>query len=443
MPSILVEGGNPLIGTVSISGSRNSVLKLIPAAMYSNEDVVLENVPRSQTIIDEVEIIKSIGGVAEWTGNNRLTLNGAHLSSFEIPLEIGSKFRTALLLAGPLLFRFGKAYIPKYKNAFYTPSPINRLIETLKSLGILVEEDEDFLKLSIQELTPANINFKTATHMGTDLAIISSAFILGETIVNNASEESEIDDLMELMIEMGIKIERTEPRVIKVTGTNIFRGAQIEVQPDKIEAATFATAAVITRGNVVLKNIRKNVMIPYVNFLNKIGARFEFEQNSLKVWTNESILQPANITVSPTPGYVSDWQPLAVIMLSQASGQSLVHDTVYINRFDYVRDLNRMGAKIDLIKPSEAGLVPIVSDDSYDMSTLGEPLTVAKINGPLKLKAERFYINDFRFGAVLVLAGLIAEGRSEIGGIENVELFLENFTDKLLNLGAKIWKQWE
>lgn len=441
MPGILIEGGAPLTGTVIVSGAKNSALKLIPAAMFSNEDVVLNNVPRIKAVLDDLEIIQSIGGKAEWVAQNTLVLNGSQLSSHEVPLEVGSKYRTTMLLAGPLLFRFGKAFIPKFKPTGFQGAPVNRFLDTWKSLGFTIEEDENYYKITSENSVGANIAFRTSSHTATDNAILSSVFVPGETLISNASEECEIDDLTNLLNLMGANIERVEPRKLKITGTSIFKGAKLDVCPDKSEIATFATAAILTKGNISIKGVKKDAMIQFVNFLNKIGVRFEFSDEELRIWRHEEEVQPAQVEISSTPGFVPDWQSLAVLLLTQANGESIVHDTVYIDRFGYVMDLNRMGAKIELVTPSEAGLVPVISDDPYDFEKKGEPKAVVKINGPAKLKGERLNISDFRFGAVLVLAALCAEGKSEIIGLEHIENYFENFTNKLKSLGAKIWEQ--
>ncbi len=430
-----------MVGSVKISGAKNSALKLIPAALYSNEDVYLENVPRIGTVLSDIELVKSIGGSVEWTGNNRVVVNGSKISSYEIPYEIGSMHRTTILLGGPLLFRFGKAFIPKYSPLNIQSGPQNRYFETWKSLGIDIQEDERYLRLSCDKAAGAAINFRTSSHMGTDNAILCSLAVDGETVISNASEESEIDDLISLLTLMGAEIKRTDPRTIKITGSKIFKGARFDIQPDKSEAAAFAAAAVLTKGNMEIKGVESTVFIPYANYLSKIGARFDLIENGIKVWRNEEPLQPTQVAVAPTPGFIPDWQSLATLILTQATGESYVHDTVYINRFGYVTDLNRMGAGIEMTKPSKINLVPVISDDSYDFEKMGEADTVAKINGPKKLKGERLQISDFRFGAVLPLAALCAEGKSEIMGIEHIEDYFENFFGKLEGLGAKIWKQ--
>ncbi|AHB40106.1 TPA: UDP-N-acetylglucosamine 1-carboxyvinyltransferase [candidate division WWE3 bacterium] len=441
MSTVIIEGGSPLLGTVQVSGTRNSALKLMAAAMFSNDDVILQNVPKIDVVEDDIKMIRILGGRADWAGAGRVILNGSDITSYEVPLETGSKYRTSLLMAPPLLFRFGKASIPKYKTRLSVPRPVNRILEVWKSLGITIEEDEDYYFISSANASSGHVNFKIPSHMSTDVLIMTAAFLPGETEINNASEESEIDDLIDLMNAMGGNVVRSEPRLIKVNGVNIFKGASVEVQPDKTEAVVFSIAALITKGNVVIKNINRNIMVPLVNFLTKIGARYEFEQNSIKIWRHDEELQAMNLTIAPTPGFVPDWQSAATLLLTQCNGTSYIHDTVYTDRFGYTKDLNRMGAKIELLRPSEAGISYVISDDTYDVDRLGEPYTVAKTNGPVKLKGEKMNITDFRYGTVHVLAALAAEGRSEIEGSDILDCYIENFMLKLKNLGAKIWDQ--
>ncbi len=438
---IIVEGASPLVGSVKISGAKNSALKLLSLALHSNEDSVIDNVPHIDNLISDIEIIKSVGGTVEWLGSNRLMVNGSKMNSYEIPYDIGSGQRTCILLAGPLLFRFGKAIIPKFRRTGYSSNPINRHIDMWKSLGINIEEDSKYVYLSSEKISSGTINFKVPSHMATDNAVLSSIFIQGETVINNASEESEVDDLLAASCLMGADVRRTDPKTILVNGNNILKGFKYSIQGDKTEAATLAAAAILTRGNIEIKGIEKSVFIPFANFLTKIGARFEFTDNGVKVWRHDESINSSQVNISPTPGFIPDWQPLAVLILNQAEGVSYVHDTVYTDRFEYIKDLNRMGAEIELIKPSSINNLPIVSDDSYNIKEEGEPLSVAKITGPKKLRGERLQILDFKNGAVLLLAALSAEGKSEIIGVENIEEYFESFLTKIKSLGAKIWQQ--
>ena len=439
--TVYVEGGSPLMGSITVSGSKNSALKCIIASLFSNEDVVLSNVPRLGLIEEQLETIRSIGGIAEWTGANRLVINGSQISTHEVPLQYGSKNKTTILLAGVLLYKFGKAIIPKFKDTDGKGISINRYIYTWENLGIKVFENDDSLVLEAVNLQPSNIVFKTTTHMGTDNAIMSSIFIEGETTIHNASEEIEINDLTELLNIMGASVERIDPRTISVKGTNIFKPARFNIQPDKNESALFSAAAVLTNGNILVRGLKKEPLIPLVNFLNKINARFEFNGDELKVWRHENVLNPTTVVISPTPGFVSAWQPFATLMLTQAEGESLIHDTVYINKFSYVSDLNMMSAHIDLVCPSSVGLIPVISDDSYNFETLGEPKTVAKIVGSTVLKSARLILGNHESDVVLLLAALCAEGKSEIIGVENIEYHYEDLLGRLKSLGAKIWEQ--
>lgn len=438
MTTILVHGGAPLTGSVKTSGAKNAALKLIHAAMFSNEDVVLSNVPHIKNIDVDLEIIKSVGGEFEWVGENKLRLNGAGINSYEIPYDLGSKYRTAGLLVAPLVYRFGKAVLPLPGGCKIGYRPINRWIESWKSLGINVKEDERNVYLEAETLEGGNINFKINTVMGTEVAILSALFTEGETVLTGAAEEPEIDDLIEFCNLMGADVTRDDHRIIKVVGKNVFRGNSFTIQPDRIEVVTLAAAALVTGGNINIVGVEKSSLLAFVNVLTKIGAQYEFSGDEMRVWHTGEPLKSTTIATAPAPGFMTDWQPLITVLLTQADGESLVHDTVYTDRFGYTKDLNRMGAKIELIRPSDIGMEAVVSDDYYDIKKLGEPKTVAKIVGPSKLKGEKIIVPDLRAGAALILAALAAEGKSEISGYEHVLRGYENFTEKLVSLGANI-----
>jgi UDP-N-acetylglucosamine 1-carboxyvinyltransferase len=439
MPSLIIEGNNPLNGAVTLSGAKNSAIKLMFASMYSNEDVILDNVPNVSAINGDIELIKSIGGKAEWIGSNRLLLNGADIKTYEIPYDIGSRFRTTLLLAGPLLYRFGKAVLPRVGLAIFKTSPINRLLSVWENLGITVDTTETHILLSSEMMHPGNINFKTASHMGTDNAILSAMMIEGETTIYNASEEPEIEDLIQFANLTGSHVKRTEPRKIVVNGTKIFKGASFDVQSDKSEAVMFATLAIMTNGNIIIQKIVKESMVQFVNFLTKIGANYEFNRDELKIWRNQNALLPANVQIVASPGFVPDWEPYVILLLTKASGTSLVHDTVYIDHHDYIKDLNILGADIELVKPTSVGLVPVISDDSYDYQVKGEPLTVAKIQGPSNLKGKKIQMSDSRYSSFYITAGLCAEGKTEIVDFENRYESFDNTMNKLESLGARFY----
>lgn len=438
MREVIIEGGKPLIGEVVVSGSKNSVLKLISAAILSNQDVILENVPKIENVEVELEIIRSLGGKAEWIASNKLLINGANINALEIPFELGSKYRTASLDAAALLLRFGKASVPFPGGCKIGPRPINRWVDVWEALGIVVTNNDKYIYLDGTKLKGNNISFSKNTHMGTDIALLFSAIIPQETIINNAAEEPEIDDLIALLNLMGAKVERLEHRRIKVMGTKQFNGATFKVQPDRNEVVTYAVAALVTNGNITIQGIEKEHLLAFVNILTKINARFEINDNEMRVWRSNETLSPFNVSTAAYPGVMTDWQPLLVLLATQIEGLSTVYDTIYWDRFGYTRELNRMGTKIELATPTSMGFELEINDDTYELDVKGEPSTVAKIYGKTNLRGTKLQIPDLRAGATLVLAALLAEGKSHIIGFENVDRGYEDFILKLQALGGAI-----
>lgn len=436
--SLTIEGGCSLVGDVRISGAKNSAVKLIAAALFSNEDIILENVPRIDDVATQIQIVKALGGVCEWVGKSSLIINGSSISSFEVPLALGTRCRSTALMVAPLLFRFGKAIIPKPGGSAIGHRPINRWFDTWEALGYEVLEDPHFLIIRIGGLKPATIDFKINTHTGTDNAILSSLFISGETNIVNAAEESEVDDLLNFCKMMNASVTRIEPRVIKVEGKNVFKGGSFSVQPDKEEVITYATAAIITMGNITLKQINREHILSFVSFMSKMGCKYEFSGDEMRVWSTGEKLEPVDVTTAPAPGFLTNWQPFASLLLTKADGDSTVHETIYTDRFSYAKELNRMGAKMQLFTPSDLGLKTIISDDMYNTEKFGEPRTVLRIHGPTKLKGTSIEVLDIRSGAALAIAALAADGKSTLHNASLIDRGYETFFKKLANLGAVI-----
>ncbi len=438
MSVMYIEGGHPLEGVVKPSGSKDSAIKVIIASLFSNEDVVLENIPKTNDIETMIDIVTSIGGSIKWIADNKLLINGQGINTHIVPDEIGGKSRFTLLLAGPLLFRFRKAELPKKIVKDVPVQPVNRWVDSWEAMGIKVVNEKTKIILEAENFKGANINFKISTHTGTANAILTATIIPEETFINNAAEETEVDDLLDFINLIGGEAERVEPRRIRIVGKNIFKGCYFEVQPDNIEAIAFVTGALITKGNVTINGIKKLQLTSYVNFLTKIGARYEYNRDSLNVWYGGEEFSPAIIESSPAPGFLADWLPYATLLLVYTNGRSKVHNTVYVDRFGYIQDFNRMGADIELVRPSEEGIQCAISDETYDYANLGEPKTLAVVKGPSKLKGARLNMDDCRFDSTLVIAALSADGKSELIGVDNMIVTHERFFEKLSKLGARI-----
>lgn len=438
MNEIRINGGVPLNGNVKVLGARNSALKLVSAALFSNEDVILQNVPRIGALIEDLKIIQSMGAQVDWVSQNGLRINGSSMVTHEVPFDMGMHQKASLLLAGPLVFRFGKASLVKPRNNKDELIPINRYIDTWESLGYKVTQDDNRIYLEGQNFVGSNASFKKSTHTGTENAILSSLFFTGDTYIKNAAEEVEIEDLISFCNQIGASVERIEPRTIKVTGTEVFKGTSFSLQSDKTDVAVYATAAIMTKGNITIDGVNKTHLLSFVNVLHKLGCRYEFYDNQMRVWYTGENFEPISVQTAPAPGLLTEWQPLVTLLATQAHGESIVYETIFTDSLGYIKDLNMMGARITLKRPSEQGFETLIGFDDYDIRVKGEPYSVALVSGPTRLKPSKILISDLISGVAMFIAGLSAEGVSEIQGYNHISRGMDSFIDNLSNLGAQI-----
>lgn len=441
MQKFVIEGGVPLKGQVTISGAKNAAIKMVAASLLTSEEVVLENIPRIDDVGVIVEIVENLGVKTEFLDEKVLGLRADEVFSFEVPHSLGVRSRSAIMVVGPLLARFGEVTIPEPGGCRIGLRPINRHLEALERFGVEISCEGGVYKFTAPRLRGAEINFEKNTVMGTETAILAAVLAEGETVIMNAAEEPEVDDLIELLTKMGAKIRRDEQdlRRIVVEGVRELTGARHRILPDRNEAVTFAVAAAATRGDVTLENVRPLDLTAFTAKLEKMGVGFDIQKQSLRVWLEkDKVLEPVEIETAPHPGFMTDWQQPTCVLLTQASGESLIHETIYEDRFEYTKELVKMGAKIKLLTPSEAGIAFDLKNYNFDWIGEEEPKSVAKIFGPTSLFGKRLQIPDLRAGAALVLAALTAEGQSEILGVEHLDRGYENFDEKLRALGAKI-----
>lgn len=439
MMRFIVEGGTPLKGSVNISGSKNAALKMIAASLLTAEEVVLENVPNISDIQVLIDVIKTLGCEAVWIDNNKLRLKSPTPVSERVPEEITRTTRSAVMLMAPLLVRFGRFSICSPGGDAIGLRPINRHLTALRAFGAKIKLENGCYQGSAKlGLTGTEVSFNKITVMGTETAILAAVLAKGKSSINNAAAEPEVDDLIEFLNKMGAKVQRRLERTIEIEGVNVLHGASHEIIPDRNEVVTFALCAAVTRGDININRIITGHLTSMLAKLEKIGVSFVSTKESLRVWVEaEKVLNPIDLETTPHPGFMTDWQQPFTTLLTQAEGVSHVHETIYLNRFEYVRELNRMGAKIEILKPSQRGF-KAQTDEEYDLGVRSEPETLAEITGPTPLNGRRLSIPDLRAGATLVLAALSASGKSEILGVEHVDRGYEDFDGKLRHLGAKI-----
>lgn len=439
MEKFIVEGSKPLKGSVRISGSKNAAIKMIAASLLTSEEIILSNVPNISDVETILDIVRSLGTEITWLDDNKIRLKSPSPVSQKISPEITRTTRSAVMLMAPLLARYGEFSMCMPGGDNIGARPINRHVDALEKFGAQISfSDNCFVGATQTGLHGAEIEFKKNTVMGTETSILAAVLARGKTVINNAAAEPEVDDLIDFLNKMGAQISRKRERSIEIEGVSVLHSASHEVVPDRNEAATFAIAAAVTRGDVILTRLIPQHLTSLLSKLQKIGVNFEVDKRSLRVWVDpDTVLRPVDVETSPYPGFMTDWQQPFCIILTQANGVSHLHETIYLNRFGYVKELNRMGARIELVRPSQAGF-EAKTDEEYDLETKEEPLTLAKITGPTVLLGQRLNIPDLRAGATLVIAALCAKGKSEIFGVEHIDRGYENFEKKLTQIGAKI-----
>lgn len=435
----IIEGGTALRGNIPISGSKNAAIKMIAASLLTEEEVLLTNVPE----IKDVDLIKTmaeaLGVKIETPAPHRLKLKADNVKTTTVPFTLGLPSRSSVIFLGPLLTRFGKAAFPQPGGDLIGQRPIDRHLEALSTLGAKISCQENVYQAEAAHLKGATIVFRYKTVMGTENAILAATLAEGKTIIVNAAQEPEVDDLVEMLNLMGAQVERGENQTIVVTGVSRLRGVSHEILPDRNETVTFAVAAAATAGDLTLERTRPPLLTAFLAKVEKIGVSFEAGKETLRVWRDkDKLLTGIGIETAPHPGFMTDWQQPFCVLLTQALGESLIYETIYANRFEYTRELNRMGAKIVLLSPQEAGLSFKLDDDSYDRQKSGEPKLVAKVSGPTPLVGRRVIIPDLRAGATLVIAALAASGKSEVLGVEHIDRGYEAFDEKLRAVGARI-----
>ncbi len=436
----IITGGKKLTGTTQVSGAKNVALKALVAACLTNEKIVIENVPLISDLFTMVDIIEELGGSVK-KDDHRLIVNLPNFSKTKIDLENSAEIRTSALFMSPLLARMKEAIIPNPGGCRIGARPIDRTVEGLKAMGVEIEyrsSDGYFYMKAPNGLTGADYTFKKSTHTGTETLLMAAVLAKGVTTLRNAAEEPEIDELISFLNKMGAKIKKIDKRTIEITGVSKLKGATFQIGPDRNEAVTLAIAAIITKGNIFIENIKKTDILEFVNKLEVIGGGVEIKDNGIRFFYKGQVTA-TDIETWVYPGFMTDWQAPWAVLMTQAIGTSIIHERVYESRFSYVRELQKMGAEIELFNPevesSEEFYNFNIEDDKKDNKH------AAKITGPTNLHNAVVTITDLRAGATLVLAALAAEGESVILEVHHLDRGYEKFEDRLNNLGAEVIRE--
>lgn len=434
MEKFIIEGSKPLKGEVNLDGAKNSCFKLMIASLFADSPSTILECPRIGDIQTTKTIIENLGGEVKQE-DHTITVLPKNLFNFKIPQNLGEVSRACTLFIGPLLYRFGKAVVPAPGGDKIGARPINRHLDGLRALGAQVKSIDGFFEItSPYGLSGVKFRFDKSTHTGTDTLIMAAVGAKGKTVLENTAQEPEVDELITFLNRMGAKIKRVD-RQIEIEGVKIFKGAEQKILPDKNEAVTFAIMALATKGDILVKKANPLVLTALLGKVKEAGGRYEIDKIGIRFWYVGE-LKATNITTAVYPGFMTDWQALWTVLMTQAKGNSVVHETIFENRFGYVPYLNEMGAKIKLFNPQVKNKNRVYSFRLQDDRP--EYFHAAEIFGPTKLSGRTMKIPDIRAGATLTLAALAAEGKSELLGVEHIGRGYDSFEEKLKKLGASI-----
>jgi len=415
----LVTGGVPLDGTIQVSGAKNSALKMLAAATLTGERCRFSNVPEIEDVRAMADTLSDLGVVVDHPERNVYEVSAGDVDWLFVPLEAAAKMRASFMLLGPLLARFGEVVISNPGGDRIGRRPVDLHVDAMRAMGADIEYRYGYYYAKAPgRLRGTEIRFPSVSVMGTENAMLAATLAVGHTVIRPAAQEPEIDDLIAFLQEMGAAVERTYPDTIEIEGRRRLRGAEHKVMPDRIEAGTFAIAAGVTGGHVVLEGANCDTMTALVGILRAAGLDVACSEGRMEVDARKvgpRGMNPVDVETGPYPALATDIQPPTTVLLTQAKGDSRVHEAIFEDRLEWTGELAKMGAKIELKGPQRA-----------------------IVHGPAKLHSAAVEISDLRAGASLILAGLAADGTSSIGGAHHVRRGYENIERKFLDLGARI-----
>ena len=435
----IIKGGRPLRGSITLAGAKNVALKTIIAALLFSSDVILDNIPRIGDVYELIHLIEKLGIQCEFIKRNTLYIDSSAWRNNKVDLLHAAKIRVSFMLFAPLLYKFGQCFVPNPGGCRIGARPIDRIIEGMKYLGanVIYNHGTGYYEGKLLHKPKGKYIFKKPTHTGTELIIMFSVFAEGTIELINTAQEPEIDDLIKFLNEGGAKIKKKGNRIF-IKGVNQLKQKKpFSISSDRNEAVTFATLGMASRGLVAINNINKNQITNFIENVLKTGSGVNYiKDDGIEFYFKDEI-RPVDIETSPHPGYMTDWQPNWAIFMTQANGDSVIHERVYENRFSYVDELRKLGANIDYVDPLISNPNDYYFFNYKETETYQQAIT---IHGGHQLHGGAIVTSDLRAGASLVTAALIAKGESVIYGSSIIERGYEDFVRKVSEIGGDIKK---
>ncbi len=428
--TLVIQGGRPIHGTIKVRGAKNSVPKNMVAALLTEEITEIRSVADVRDVAIMAELVAAIGGqVTRNALDGSLTMDPRHIApmSPDTAAHFSDISRIPILLCGPLLHRFGEAFIPNLGGCVIGARPIDFHLAALKQFGATLEERADGIYLTATHLRGARINLDFPSVGATEQVILTAVLAEGETELSNAAVEPEIMDLIGQLQKMGAQITVETDRVIRINGVKKLRGCVHVALPDRLEVASWACAAAATDGEIFVEGARHGDLFAFLNAYMRAGGDFEVTETGIWFRRSQQGLHPVCLETGVHPGFMTDWQQPFATMLTQAAGVSIIHETVYEGRFGYVHALNKMGANIAL-RTDCLGSRCRFGRLNHEHSAI--------ISGPTPMQGSHIAIPDLRAGFSYVIAGLIANGTSHISNIGLIQRGYEFFNEKLTSLNV-------
>ncbi len=417
MDKFVIRGGTPLLGTIRVSGAKNSALPCMAAAILTEDEVILENIPQVRDIETERKLLVSMGAEVELgygRAQHRTTISCRNLSDPVAKYEIVKTMRASSLVLGPLVARTGLARVAMPGGCAIGGRPIDMHIKALEQMGAVITQEHGYLEARTERLKGAHLVFDRITVTGTEDLLMAAVLAEGETLMENCAREPEVTDLAALLVAMGANIEGAGTSTIRVKGVAKLHGARHRINPDRIEAGTFLVAGAITGGDLCVANCNPVHVAAITRKLQEAGARIDILSNESIRVRSEGNLKAVDISTEEYPGFPTDMQAQFMALLTQADGTSIVRENIFENRFMHVQELVRMGANIKLDGRA------------------------ATVRGKAPLSAAAVMCSDLRASASLVLAAMVADGESILDRVYHMDRGYERIEEKLRGVGAEI-----
>ncbi|MFY9265291.1 MAG: UDP-N-acetylglucosamine 1-carboxyvinyltransferase [Solirubrobacterales bacterium] len=422
MQKLVIEGGQPLSGTVVPAGNKNAALPCIAAALLTEDEVVLENVPRIRDVDAMVSLLENLGVTAEWRGDHELLLNASAVDDQDVDEELAVRIRASFLLVGPLLARFGRVEMPPPGGDVIGRRRLDPHLDAFRALGAEVEVDRWMTISAPVGLRAADFMMDEPSVMATENALLAASMTPGETIIRNAASEPHVQNLARMLVAMGAQIDGIGSNVMHVHGCDRLRGTRHRIGPDHIEVGSFIALAAATRGELRIKNASpEDLRMTRLGF-ERLGVEVRLDGDDVLVPAEQEMIvrndageMMSKIEDGPWPAFPADLTSIALALATQSHGSVMIHEKMFENRLFFVDKLVAMGANITLCDPHRAIVI-----------------------GRARLRGERLESPDIRAGMALLIAALCADGVSEIGNISQIDRGYEKIDERLRDLGAHI-----